>query len=374
MALRRIRMVDVAREAGVSRTTASFVLNGRDSSIPDETRKRVLRAARELGYRPNATARELVTGRTNRIGIILDSPYGFGSGDMYFTEVLAGITDGVIENNYNLLLHCTRRPHWREIFDEIIAGAADGILLTGAYLSVELTQALLDADFPTVCISYQIEHPKCYSVDCDNEMGGYLAVRHLIDHGHRNITFFYPGEGSSWGFERREGALRAISEAGLPTAALAVLEWPKDVWDPVVYSDLVARFLRSRQPRPTALVACDEARGLGLVNVLPSLGISVPDDLSIISFNSTEASARCRPSISSVAQPLDQIGEAAVDLLISRINREEIVERSIRFPMHLDVRESCGGNLPERSAASRVDRIDGGRNSMLAQNGCPQAV
>src|SRR5258706_9817453 len=100
MGLRRIRMIDVAKEAGVSRTTASFVLNGRDSSIPHETQQRVLRAAKQLGYQPNASARELATGRTQRIGIILDTPYGFGSGDLYFTEVLAGITDGVVEKNY----------------------------------------------------------------------------------------------------------------------------------------------------------------------------------------------------------------------------------------------------------------------------------
>src|SRR2546430_13547376 len=100
MASKRVRMIDVAQEAGVSRTTASFVLNGRDSSIPHETRQRVLIAARQLGYRPNATARELATGRTQRIGIILDTPTGFGSGDLYFTEVLAGILNGVIEENY----------------------------------------------------------------------------------------------------------------------------------------------------------------------------------------------------------------------------------------------------------------------------------
>src|SRR5947207_1176919 len=138
-------MVDVAEKAGVSRTTASFVLNGRHESIPEETRKRVLRAANRLGYRPNANARALVTGRTHRLGIVLHEPLGFGSGDPYFTELVAGFTTGALDHDYDLLLHCARHPHWRELFDEIIGGSADGILLTGAYLSEELTAALLDA-------------------------------------------------------------------------------------------------------------------------------------------------------------------------------------------------------------------------------------
>src|ERR1051325_625443 len=117
-------------------------------------------------------------------------------------------------------------------------------------------------------------------------MGGFMAVKHLLDLGHKDIAFFYPGKDSSWGAERLEGARRAISEAALPESALTTLQWQQNVWDAAIYSDLVARFLRSRQPRPTALIACDEARGLGLTNMLPSHGISIPSDLAIISFNS----------------------------------------------------------------------------------------
>jgi LacI family transcriptional regulator len=333
-------MIDVAEHAGVSRTTASFVLNGRDASIPHETRQRVHRAARQLGYRPSATARELATGRTQRIGIIIDSPYGFGSGDLYFTEVLTGIFNGVVENNFNLLLYCAKQPGWHEMFDQIMAGAADGVLLTGAYLSVELTHALLDAGFPTVCISYQVDHPKCHSVDCDNELGGQMAVQHLLELGHRNIAFFYPGEGSSWGEERHRGAKRAIIEAGLPESALSVLQWPENVWDRNIYSELTALFLRSQSVRPTALIACDEARGLGLLETLPRFGISIPSDISIISFNSTEASARARPSLSSIGQPLRDIGAAAVDMLVDLIEQREPEKQIMRLPVRLDVRES----------------------------------
>src|SRR5205085_10823408 len=103
---RRVRRIAVALAAGVSRTTASFVLNGREAAIPEETRERVIAAATRMGYRPNASAMELATGRTRRIGIILNNPDLFGSGDMYYSEVLGGITRGALTRNYNLLLHC----------------------------------------------------------------------------------------------------------------------------------------------------------------------------------------------------------------------------------------------------------------------------
>src|SRR5262249_19082038 len=105
MPSRRVRMKDVAEAAGVSRTTASFVLSGREAGIAPETQQRVRQVAHHLGYRPHAGAQALATGRTRRIGIVLNEPSNFQQGDMYFAHVLAGITSGALRRNYNLLLH-----------------------------------------------------------------------------------------------------------------------------------------------------------------------------------------------------------------------------------------------------------------------------
>jgi DNA-binding LacI/PurR family transcriptional regulator len=338
-------MVDVAKAAGVSQTTASFVLNKRDGSIPVETRERVWQAAQQLGYRLHAGARALATGRTHRIGLVLNESESFRAGDAYHTEITAGIVDGAVSHEHDLLLHCANYPNMEALQQDILSGSTDGVLLAGRYTGDALTTMLLDAGFPTVCISYHIEHPLCYSVDGANEEGAQMAVRHLLDLGHQHIAFFYP-EVASWGRERHIGALQAMAEAGLPPENLHTLTWSEttgsqsEVTRQWILSAL--DFLKNVHPRPTGLVCCEEARVRALMEMLPDTGIRVPDDLAVVSFNSTEMSARARPPMTSVWQPLKEIGEAAVGMLVSRIEGRELKDGIRRFPMRLEIRESCG--------------------------------
>ncbi|HZT44501.1 MAG TPA: LacI family DNA-binding transcriptional regulator [Chthonomonadaceae bacterium] len=353
MPVRRVRMIDVAEAAGVSRTTVSFVLSGRDAGIPLETKQRVLRVARQMGYRHNDAALALATGRTRRLGIVLNDPTSFIRSDSYVAHILAGVFDSALRYNYNLLMHTARYTDWHALYGEILSGATDGTLLVGRFEHDELTPALLEAGVPVVCVSYQIEHPGCYSVDCDNEQGGYLALRHVIERGHRQIAFFYPGETLSWGRDRLQGARRAMAEAGLPEQNLRLFAW-REIGQPTQeWMQEALSFLLSQKPSVTAVVCCEEGRIRQVVEALPDVGIRVPDDLAVVSFNSTEQSARCRPPLTSVAQPLEEIGTAAVDMLIGRVEGRDLPEHCRRLPVRLDVRDST---IPARSLALVPDR------------------
>jgi LacI family transcriptional regulator len=341
---RRVRMIDVADAAGVSRTTASFVLNGREAAIPPETQQRVLEVAHRMGYHPHAGARALATGKTNRIAIVLNDPDSFGSQDMYLTRIMYGIMRGAVRRNCNILLHSAQHPDWRALYRDILSGTTDGVLLVGRSVGDELTPALLEARFPTVCLSFHVDHPRCYAVDCDNETGAYLALKHLVSLGHRQIAFVYPGQEISWGRERYQGACRALDEAGLSAANLHVHHWqekfpPKEDW----FLSAI-EFLKTAQPSPTALVCCEESRVRHLVELLPGVAIRVPEDLSVISFNSTEISERSRPPLTSVWQSLDEVGDSGVEVLMKLIANEAPEPRIHRVPMKLDVRESCLAN------------------------------
>src|SRR5579859_1532913 len=157
--VKRVRIRDVAAEAGVSATTTSFVLNGRDAAIPEVTRQRVLDTARRLGYRPNASARALATGRTHRIGVALNHPYSLTGRPTYHTEVIGGIMSALPHLDYNLLVHSANYQDWHTLHDDILGGAADGVLLVGREAPDPLTFALLEAGFPTVCVNYNVDHP-----------------------------------------------------------------------------------------------------------------------------------------------------------------------------------------------------------------------
>lgn len=357
MSSSRVRMVDVANAAGVSRTTASFVLNGRPVSIPEETRQRVLEAARQMGYHPNAAALALATGRTQRIGVVLNEPESFYSQDSYFSRVLTGVTRGAIRHGYNLLLHSAHYADWRPLLHDIQSGAADGVLLIGRYAKDPLAPALLEAGFPTICISFGVEHPNCYVVDCDNELGGYEATRHLIGLGHRRIAFIYP-DCTTWGTERMAGALRAVRESGLGEEALCGFPWLEDQLptstETAHWLTEVTHFLRTTEPRPTAAVMCDEIRARKLVELLPEAGITVPDNLAVVCFNSTDLSARTHPPMTSVWQPLEEIGSCAVDSLVELVETGTVVKPRRRFPVRLDVRASCGASVARAVVRKRA--------------------
>lgn len=340
MSGKRVTLADVARAAGVSPTTASFVLNGRPAAIPPATQQRVLSAARRFGYRPHAAARALATGRTTRIGIVLNVPESFGAGDTYFMEVLAGITDGALKHNHNLLLHAAHYPDWRSLFSDIVGGASDGVLLVGRFAGDELTPALLEHGFPTVCLSYHIDHPRCVSVDGDNVLGGSLAARHLVELGHRSFLLVYPGDNVSWGAERRWGFEQELEAAGIPPDAVVRLCWQENSLPSQKWVEEAVSYFAGLQPRPTAVLCCDERRASMFAEALPHAGIRVPEDCSVVSFNSTQISARSRPPLTSIWQPLRQIGATGVDMLMDLIQGRDVLIRAMRLPVRLDVRKS----------------------------------
>jgi LacI family transcriptional regulator len=342
---KRVRIRDVAAAAGVSATTTSFVLNGQDASISQETRDRVREVARKLGYRPHASARALATGRTHRMGVVLNTPYSLLGRGTYHTQVLAGIMSAGPRTNYNLLIHSADYPDWETLYDDILSGMADGVLLIGRQTPDPLTDALLKEEFPLVCISYNVDHPDCYSVDCDNERGGYIATEHLLSLGHRHILALSNLDDSnldenSWQRERCRGAARAIQDAGLSPEHLTIWEPEGPDLTPDTYAAAVAAYLDRLTPSPTALIGYDESGAQWLVEHLPTFGRRVPDDVAVVSFNSTTISERSRPPLTSVWQPLDDIGAAAVEMLAARIEGRDVPERILRFPVRLDVRAS----------------------------------
>lgn len=340
MMKRRVSSHDVARLAGVSQSTVSLVLSGRAGTrISAETRQRVLDAAERLHYTINVAARALVTGRTNRLAVVPIHPGGLLDRDMYYGQVLKGITLGALHANHNLLLHSANYPDWQTLQRDILNGSSDGALLIGRSQDDPLTNALLDAGFPTVCISYHTSHPACIAVDCDNVAGGRIAVEHLLECGRPHLAFFAPSDDGTWVLERRQGAEEALRDAGIDPRSMLSLGPEFAIGSEDWIERLVAR-LCATSPRPTGLFCAEEMQACLLVEALAGLGIRVPEDLAVVSFNSTDLSARARPPVTSVWQPLVDIGKEAVRLLHAIIAGEETTPGVRRLPVGLDVRAS----------------------------------
>ena len=341
---RRVTSHDVARLAGVSQSTVSLVLNGRvDVRIPEGTRQRVIEAAKELHYSKNAAARALVTGKTHRIGIVPIGPHSFLEQGTYYSDLMQGVLQGALQTSYNLLLHSSYYLDWYALYQDIMGGGADGVLLIGRHPKDELTLALLEASYPMVCVSYQPDKEPYLSIDCDNEMGGYLAVQHLLELGHRRIGYFCGFESNSWVEDRCQGARRALAEAGLPNDCLLLLpDSPDSNFTPQSYCEQALVLLEQTAPPITAFIFNYEEGAQQMAEALPEYGIRVPQDVSIISFNSTSVSERSSPTLTSVWQPLVEIGKTAVEMLIGSVEGNNAPSSVKRFPMRLDIRESSG--------------------------------
>ncbi len=338
---RRITSHDVAKAAGVSQSAVSLVMSGRaDTRIPEATRERVFAAARALNYRPSSVARTLATGRTQRIGLVANTPWIFRDDQHYYQDILRGMMRGVINANYNLLFHSAQFQNDNALCADILSGGTDGALLMGREPDDPLTAALLDADFPVVSISYVPNRPKFYAIDCDNATGGYLMVKHLLELGHRQIGMLNESRVFSWIQERQRGIDRALEEAGLPEDAI-VLVSDKIYSDPYRLAQEIVR--RRALPNPlTAFIFHDEWLPRAVAEMLPGCGARVPEDFSLVSFNSTDASERTRPPLTSVYQPVAEIATAAVDLLVDLIEGRSPKPGVLRFPVRLDVRKSTG--------------------------------
>ncbi|MFN3928984.1 MAG: LacI family DNA-binding transcriptional regulator, partial [Thermoflexus sp.] len=277
---------DVARRAGVSVATVSYVINGGPRPVSPETRERVLRAIEELDYHPNAYARRLAFQRADCLGLVLAGLGDSNFATPYFLEYIRGISYAAEMRGYNVMLftvpHRLDRTSWRRIARSALI---DGVLLLGSSIPDELVLDLWARGFPAVLIARRIPGHVGYCVFQDYEQSAYMATRHLIERGYRRIGFLGQALQFSYGQERLAGYQRALSEAGLPydPALVSIPEQPRD--DPSPQE--VAQLLRA-DPPPDALLT---DRDLTVLAILRNLGYRVPEDIALVSLDESEAAA-----------------------------------------------------------------------------------
>ena len=342
---RRARHSDVAKRAGVSPATVSKVMTGSESGrISAETRERVLAVVRELNYVPQSAVREMQTGRTGRIGVLLTHPAAFGSMDPYHVGILGGILSEAFAHRRNTLLYTALEPGADTLRQELLGGGADAVIAVGDVWTPLVEEVVTRANLPVVYVSMlpgESETPRSvpyFGVDCDNEMGGCLAVEHLAKLGHRNIALMLGQVAFTASFiaERLAGANVAASAAG---ATVEFVEFG-------AIPSLLARIASGDPGVPTALFFVEGESILSdLYNsLLPRFSLSVPRDLSVVTFNSTNVSENAAVPTTSVRQPLERIGAKAVrvvtDFLDAGANAPHCTGTVARLPVSLDVRAS----------------------------------
>jgi DNA-binding LacI/PurR family transcriptional regulator len=335
-------MVDVARLAGVSHQTVSRVLNDHPNVSP-RTRAGVLAAIRDLGYRPNAAARTLVTGRTNTLGVISFDTTLYGPASMLY-----GI-ERAAHPGYSVAiasLPALDRRSLVEAVERFLGQAVEGIIVIAPENTAVAALHGLAADVPLVAVGCGTRAP-LPSVAIDNRAGAARATRHLLDLGHE--TVYHVAGPDSWldAQQRVEGWREALQAAGADEPELLRGDWS-------ARSGYEIGHRLAAVPEATAVLCANDPMALGLLRAFAERGRQVPADVSVVGFDDVPEAAFFLPPLTTVRQDFGELGRRALHLLIDQISGERPFEPSLPIAPDLVVRASTARRPAGRRGAVRT--------------------
>ena len=338
---KRATIRGVASAAGVSIATVSRVLNGRPDVAPN-TREAVLRAVREQGFSTNRNARALSGGRTGLIGVTLPMVEA-----AYFGVILAGASEALYEQDMRVVLCPTLHQHDREVtlLDRLMRGTTDGaVLMLPEETSAELKA--LQRDFPFVVVDPRVALDEGIPVvSAAHAAGARAATEHLLSLGHRRIGAITGPPAWIACTDRLNGYHGALAAAGvLPDPALVAVS---DFRNGPATAAAAAKLLDLAEP-PTAIFAFNDNVAVGVIKAARSRGLRVPDDLSVVGFDDSEQAEIVTPALTTVRQPLAEMGRMAVSLLLRLLENQRVDALRIELATKLVVRESTAPLLVAR--------------------------
>ena len=342
-----ITIRDVAKESGFSSTTVSIVLNDAPLAryIPPATKKRIEKAAKKLGYRPNLFARSLRSRRSNTVGVMV-----FDMTDPYCTLILRGIENSLYQSSFLPILTDVHneRSRFERYLEMLLDRRVEALIVLANWLFVDI-DVLADLEkssIPSVMIARELRTDTVSSVIVDNELGGYSAVEHLHSLGHRKIAFIRGPKTLGDSAPRWQGVRSFAKSASLELDPRLIVDLPESE-DPISSFEAGYRLTEEliKRKRPfTALMAFDDVTAFGAIRALAKAGLRVPEHCSVIGFDDVAACNLYTPSLTTIRQPMEAMGAMAANLAIDGINavleKREISAVHRKMAPELAVRES----------------------------------
>lgn len=303
---------DVAQRAGVSISTASRALNDR-LDVSDAVRVRVLDAARELNYTGNPHARALKGVTSKTLGVILYDTHAL----TFNASMMRGIYDIATPQGYSVIVCSTSGDAdlEREAHHMLRAKRVDGLLINSAQSGATALQRLIADGIPFVLLNRRLDNLDCDYAMVDYRRGSYLATRYLLELGHRRILYQLGARRHPPGQERLVGYHQALAEAGVPFDPELVVHCERAFDNHPRVLDAMQRL----QPRPTAIIAYNDESAIPVLKALHDLGLRVPDDVSLVGHNDLSFAPYLIPPLTSVAQPIYEMGARAAEILLQKL-------------------------------------------------------
>jgi len=334
--VKRITIKDVAREAGVSVTTTSYVLNNNPKArISDETAERVRKAAKRMHYVPRSSARTMINRESKLIGVIIPQTGSRNTlmfANPFYGEFLSAVEHAIREQGYHVLLSGTG-PN-QDYSQVAQMRELDGIIILGTY-PCDFLDEIKETGIPAVLVDAYVDDYYFHTVGNNDRYGGYIATKYLIDKGHQKIAFISEQLREKGVHEQRfQGYCDALTEADLPLKEDYL--YTCDVSYDSCYK-LASEFVQRKRGETAAFVTAD-IMAMGLINGLTALGWSIPDDISVIGFDDVPLATMCLPNITTVRQDITAKGTTAAEVVIEAV--KGIPKRDTILPLHVVERDS----------------------------------
>jgi DNA-binding LacI/PurR family transcriptional regulator len=332
--LGRVTLKKIAEEVGVDVSTVSRALAGL-SGVHKDTRDRVLEVARKFQYRPNLLARGLVKGHSQTIGLLVSDIR-----NPYFADVARGAEDAAFHAAHDIVLcnydlnQIKQMRYIRSLLDKNVTGL---IMHSVGTLSPSEREELENCGVRIVLLDRQAGSQPFSTVSADNHQGGFIATQHLVELGHRNIVQLSGPRHHNAFVDRMRGFADAVEASGEKIHSVTMNG------DPTILEGYdMAKKILTEKPGVTAIVAGNDAIALGAMRAAAELGVSIPDDLSIIGFDNIEVCDLIHPALTTIHQPKYEMGQAAVEILLKVSHSEETrVPEHRLFGITLIQRNSC---------------------------------
>jgi LacI family transcriptional regulator len=355
----RMNLEEVARLAGVSRSTVSRVVNG-DRRVSDDVRARVQEIITTHHYHPNAAARSLASRRTRIIGLLIPHAVGQIFRDPFFPVLVQGAVEACNETDYNLtMLMETAEDNVasNRVYERVVQGRhVDGLVIASSVVEDPIITRLQQDQFPFVLVGRHPRHEVSF-VDVDNRSAAREAVAHLLEHGYRRIAIIAGPRNMIASIDRYAGYVTALQEDGrLPEPSLTV------------YSDFTRRggyramkeLIANPSGLPDAVFVASDAMASGALQALRDAALRVPDDVAVMGFDGLEETLVSRSILSTVVQPTADEGRGAVRTLLELLDHPERAPIQRFLPTQLALRRSCGCAREAEPALTAIDIVAGG--------------
>jgi len=321
---------DVAKAAGVSTATVSRVL-ANNAPVRPETRERVMQAIEALGYRPNLIARSLRVQKSAKIGLVVSDIR-----NPFFTAIGRAVEDAAYEQGYSVLMCNTdENPEKEKMYLNILHDESVAGVIFSPTHQFSSSKESFNSNIPFVIIDRTVITEKADQVLLDNVSAAYELASHLVENGYRHIAGLF-GNASTTGEDRQRGFQNALKEHGLEPVSVHFIE-PR-----IKHGYAMTMELLKKPERPDAIFTSNSLLTAGAFQAIRDCGLTVPDEIALVGFDETTWGALVDPPITLIAQPTEEIGRTATELLFQRISEPERAPKTVILKGKMLVRNSSG--------------------------------